>query len=132
MKEQASALLQLQRSPEQIAGKLPLSHESLYLRVYADKAHGCTLWKNLLCQKQKRKRYASGPDRQGQIPNRRPLNERPAHIEGRQQVVHWECDKVIGANHKQSIVTAVERKSGHARIDEALGSTGHIAWPLAS
>jgi hypothetical protein len=29
VKEQASALLRLQWSPEQIAGKLPVSHESL-------------------------------------------------------------------------------------------------------
>ena len=175
VKEQASALLRLQWSPEQIASKLPLSHESLYLHVYADKAHGGTLWKNLRCQKQKRKRYASGRDRRGQIPNRRPLSERPAYIEGRQQVGHWECDTVIGANHKQAIVTVVERKSGyavmakvsnktadfvgsaiiealkplkarvktltydngkefsgHARIDEALGSTGYFARPFAS
>jgi IS30 family transposase len=91
-----------------------VSHESLYLHVYVDKAHGGTLWKNLCCQKQKRKRYDSGRVRRGQIPNRRPLSERPAHIEGRQQVGHWECDTVIGANHKQAIVTVVERKSGYA------------------
>jgi IS30 family transposase len=114
VKEQASALLQPQWGPEQIAGKLPVSHESLYLHVYAYKAHGGTLWKNLRCQKQKRKRYASGRDRSGQIPIRRPLREPPAHIEGRQQVGHWECDTVIGANHKQAIVTVVERKSGYA------------------
>ena len=101
VKEQASALLRLQWSPEQIASKLPVSHESLYLHVYADKAHGGTLWKNLRCQKQKRKRYASGGGRCGQIPNRRPVSERPARIDKRLQVGHWECDIVIGANHKQ-------------------------------
>jgi IS30 family transposase len=175
LKEQAGELLRLQWSPEQIAGKLPVSHESLYLHVYADKAHGGTLWKNLRCQKQMRKRYASGRDRRGQIPNRRPLSERAAHIEGRKQVGHWECDTVIGANHKQAIVTVVERKSGyaviakvsnktadlvgaaiikalkpyqarvktltydngkefcgHAKIDQALGSTGYFARPFAS
>jgi IS30 family transposase len=175
VKEQASALLRLQWGPEQIAGKLPVSQESLYLHVYADKAHGGTLWKNLRYQKQKRKRYASGRDRRGQIPNRRPLSERPAHIDKRLQVGHWECDTVIGANHKQAIVTVVERKngyavmakvpnktadlvgaaiiealsplkarvktltydngkefSGHARIDEALGSTGYFSRPFAS
>ncbi len=116
VKEQATVLLQLQWSPEQIAGKLPVSHETLYQHVYAEKARGGTLWKNLRCQKQKRKRYASGRDRRGQIPNRRPLSERPLHIEGRQQVGHWECDTVIGANHKQAIVRVVERKSGYAVI----------------
>ena len=114
VKEQASALLRLQWSPEQIASKLPVSHESLYLHVYADKARGGTLWKNLRCQKHKRKRYASGRDRRGQIPNRRPLSERPAFIDKRLQVGHWECDTVIGANHKGAVVTMVERKSGYA------------------
>jgi len=111
VKAQATALLQLKWSPEQIAGKLPVSHETIYQYVYADKASGGKLWKNLRCQKQKRKRYAGGLDRRGQIPNRRPLSERPLHIEDRKQVGHWECDTVIGANHKQAIVTVVERKS---------------------
>ncbi|MDH4483365.1 MAG: hypothetical protein QE279_11790, partial [Rhodoferax sp.] len=52
----------------------PVSHESLYPHVYADKAHGGTLWKSLRCQKQKRKRYASGRSRRGQMPNRMPLS----------------------------------------------------------
>ena len=103
-----------------------MSHESLYLHVYADKAYGGTLWKNLRCQKQKRKRYASGRDRRGQIPNRRPLSERPAHIEGRQQVGHWECDTVIGANHKQAIVTVVERKSGYAVMAKVSNKTADL------
>ena len=126
VKEQASALLRLQWSPEQIAGKLPVSHESLYLHVYADKAYGGTLWKNLRCQKQKRKRYASGRDRRGQIPNRRPLSERPAHIDKRLQVGHWECDTVIGANHKQAIVTVVERKSGYAVMAKVSNKTADL------
>ena len=70
-----------------MAGKLPVSYETPYHNVYADKSQGGKLWSNLRCQKQKRKRYASGRDRRGQIPNRRPLSERPAHIvEGRKQV----------------------------------------------
>ena len=175
VREAACALLCIQWSPEQIASQLPISHETVYQHVYADKAQGGTLWKNLRCQKQKRKRYAGGRDRRGQIPNRRPLSDRPLHIEARSQVGHWECDTVIGANHKGAVVTMVERKSGyavmakvskktadlvgaaiiealkplkarvktltydngkefsgHARIDEALGSTGYFARPFAS
>ena len=103
-----------------------MSHESLYLHVYADKAYGGKLWKNLRCQKQKRKRYAIGRDRRGRIPNRRPLSERPAHIEGRKQVGHWECDTVIGANHKQAIVTVVERKSGFAVMAKISNKTAGL------
>ena len=152
LKEQAGELLRLQWSPEQIAGKLPVSHETLYQHVYADKAHGGTLWKNLRCQKQKRKRYASGRDRRGQIPNRRPLSERAAHIEGRKQVGHWECDIAKVSNKTADLVGAAIIKAlkpyqarvktltydngkefcGHAKIDQALGSTGYFARPFAS
>ena len=114
VREAACALLCIQWSPEQIASKLSISHETVYQHVYANKAQGGTLWKNLRCQKQKRKRYAGGRDRRGQIPNRRPLSERPLHIEARRQVGHWECDTVIGASHKGAVVTMVERKSGYA------------------
>ena len=123
VKEQASALLRLQWSPKQVASRLPVSHETLHQHVYADKTQGGTLRKNLRCQKEKIKRHASGRDRRGQIPERRPLTERPAHVEGRKQVGHWECDTVIGANQKQAIVTVVERKSGYAVIAKLSNKT---------
>lgn len=91
-----------------------MRHETLYLHVYVDKAAGGNLWKILRCQKQKRKHYAIGRDRRGQIPNRWPLRERPVHIEQRKQIGHWECDTVIRANHNQGIVTFAERWSGYA------------------
>jgi len=81
--------LNLQWSPEQIAASLPVSHETTYRHVYADKALGGVLWKQLRCQKKKRKRNASGRDRRGQIVGRRPIAERPACIETRCQVGHW-------------------------------------------
>ena len=65
--DQANYLVSMQSSPEQIASKLPISHEIVYQHVYADKAQGGTLWKNLRCQKQKKKRYAGGCDRRGHL-----------------------------------------------------------------
>jgi IS30 family transposase len=124
--EQAACLLKLQWSPEQIAGKLPVSYETLYQHVYSDKARGGTLWNNLRYQKQKRKRYAGGRDRRGQIPHRRPLSDRPSHIEARKQVGHWEYDTVIGANHKGAIVTMVERKSGFGVIVKVAHKTSDL------
>ncbi len=93
---------------------MAVSHECVYLHIYADKAAGGDLHKNLRSQKPRRKRYLCGRDRRGQIPSRRPISERPSHIEDRKQVSHWEGDNVIGAAHKQAIVTLVERKSGFA------------------
>ncbi len=106
--------LGIEWSPEQIAAKVAVSHECVYLHVYADKAAGGDLHKNLRSQKPRRKRYLCGRDGRGQIPNRRPISEGPCHIEDRKQVGHWEGDTVIGAAHKQAIVTLVERKSGFA------------------
>ena len=118
--------LSLQWSPEQIAASLPVSHETIYQHVYADKAQGGSLWKNLRCQKKRRKRYASGKSRRGQIIGRRPIAERPASVETRSQVGHWEGDTVIGAGHKQAIVTLVERKSGFAVLSQVTRKTSDL------
>jgi IS30 family transposase len=104
VKEQSNTLLQLQWRPEQIAGKLHLSHETLHLRVYVDKAHGGTLWNNPRCQRKKRKIYASGRDRRVQIPNRRPLSERLAHIVGASK---W----VIGNATRSLVLTTCKPSS---------------------
>jgi len=112
-----------QLSPEQVAAELPISHETLYQHIYANKADGGLLWKNLRCQKKKRKRYAGGTDRRGQIVGRRPIHERPADVESRRTVGHWEGDTVIGAGHKHAIVTLVERRSGYARLTKVSHKT---------
>ncbi len=115
-----------QWSPVQIANQVGISHETIYRHVYADKAAGGNLYQQLRCQKKRKKRYASGRDRRGQIVGRRPISERPAHIETRSQVGHWEGDTVIGAAHKQAVVTLVERKSGYALIAKVSNKTSDL------
>jgi len=58
--------------------------------------------------------------------NLQPLSERPAHIEGRTQAGHWERDTVIGAAHKQAIVTVVERKSWYAVMVKVSNKTSDL------
>jgi IS30 family transposase len=113
-------------SPVQIANQVGISHETIYRHVYADKAAGGSLYQQLRCQKKRKKRYASGRDRRGQIVGRRPISERPAHIEARTQIGHWEGDTVIGAHHKQAVVTLVERKSGYALIAKVSNKTSDL------
>ena len=53
----AQERLREQWSPEQISGHAAISPETVYQRVYADKRMGGSLWRNLRCQKQRKKRY---------------------------------------------------------------------------
>ena len=118
--------LSIEWSPEQIASKLPVSHESVYLYIYANKAQGGKLHKGLRSQKPRRKRHLCGRQRRGQIPNRRPIAQRPAHINNRSQLGHWEGDTVIGAGHQQAIVTLVERKSGYALLRKVTNKSAEL------
>jgi IS30 family transposase len=107
----AQEMLILQWSPEQISGHAAISPETVYQRVYADKRTGGLLWKNLRCQKQRKKRYGK-IDRRGTIPNRLSIDDRPAIVETRSRIGDWEADTIIGKNHRQAIVSIVERKTG--------------------
>ncbi|KXS32040.1 MAG: integrase [Candidatus Gallionella acididurans] len=104
-----------QWSPEQISGHAAISPETVYQRVYANKRAGGLLWKNLRCQKQLRKRYGKA-ERRGTIPNRLSIDDRPAIVETRSRIGDWEADTVIGKNHRQAIVSIVERKTGFTLI----------------
>ena len=64
---------------------------------------------------QRKKRYGK-IDRRDMIPNRLSIEDRPAVVETRSRVGDWEADTVIGKNHKQAIVSIVERKTGFTLI----------------
>lgn len=111
----AQARLREQWSPEQISSHVSVSPETIYQRVYADKKEGGSLWRNLRCQKKRKKRYGK-TDRRGIIPNRKSIDDRPAVVETRGRIGDWEADTIIGKNHRQAIVSLVERKSGFTLI----------------
>lgn len=110
------AKLRIEHSPEQIAAHLPISHTSIYKLIRIDKRNGGTLYKHCRCQKQRRKRYGSKLNGRGQIPNRRCIRQRPASIDYRQEMGHWEGDTVVGAANQGALVTLVERKTGFILI----------------
>ena len=119
--QQVERLLRLDWSPEQIAGRLKLekqptvSHECIYLHVYADKRRGGTLHRHLRSQKKQRKRY-SGYIRRGQIPNRTSIEQRPQIVASKRRYGDWEADTIIGARHQGGILSLVERKSKLTRL----------------
>ncbi len=121
--QQVEQLLGQQWSPEQISGRLKLkqqptvSHERIYLYIYADKRRGGTLHSHLRSQKKQRKRY-SGYIRRGQIPNRVSIDERPTIVASKGRFGDWEADTIIGARHKGGILSVVERKSKLTRLSK--------------
>jgi IS30 family transposase len=116
------SLLREQWSPEQVAGllrkagKLSISHETIYRYVWEDRARGGDLCTHLRCaRKQRRKRYARY-DSRGRLAGKRHISERPGSIERRQVVGHWEIDTVMGVGNDHCVVTLVERATGYVLI----------------
>jgi IS30 family transposase len=71
-----------------------------------------------------KKRYTSGQQRRGAIPDRVGIEERPASVEARAQIGHWEMDSIVGCNYKGFLVSMVERKS-------RIAFTAHVARKTA-
>src|SRR4029450_13755864 len=92
-----------------------VSHECIYLYIYADKRRGGTLHSHLRSQKKQRKRY-SGSLRRGQIPNRTSIEKRPQIVASKGRFGDWEADTIVGARHKGGILSVVERKSKLTRL----------------
>lgn len=115
-------LLRRDWSPEQVSGRLArrgelsISHETIYRYVWADRAAGGNLHRHLRCAtKRRRKRYGRY-DSRGRLAGKRAIAERPASVERRQAVGHWEVDTVMGQGNDHCIVTLVERATGYVLI----------------
>src|SRR5512140_2653124 len=111
------ALLCAKYSPEQISGRLRLegtlqiSHETIYKRIWADKDTGGALYLHLRQPIKRRKRYGTY-ERRGRVIGKRHISERPAAVETRRELGHWELDTVHGSGACDAVVTVVERATG--------------------
>ena len=114
-------LLRRRWSPEQVSGhlgrsgKLAISHETISRHVWEDWRAGGMLHTYLRgARKRRRKRYGHH-DSRGRLGGKRAIGERPASVEARRRMGHWEIDTVLGSG-KECVVTLVERKSGYVLI----------------
>ena len=109
-------------SPEQIAGtmRLPdgrsISHETIYIHVWRDKREGGHLYRLLRQSGKLRRKRHNSYDSRGRLAGKRHISERPAYVEKRRSVGHWEIDTVVGQQAKDCVVTLVERKTGYAFV----------------
>ena len=121
-------------SPEQISGRIKqkwpdnferqINKDSIYKFIYTEKKE---LIKYLRCQKGKyRRRYGTRiREKQREATKKKRINERPAEIEKREVLGHWEGDTIVGSDN-QHILTHVERKSGKLLADKLERGTAEL------
>jgi transposase, IS30 family len=113
------AKLRIKWSPEQISGwllvtkNICLSHESIYLHVWADKQRHGDLYINLRRQGKKYDKRRNGKSTRGHIKGSKSIDERPGVVDRKTRKGDWEIDTVIGKNHSGALVTIVERVTKH-------------------
>lgn len=104
-------------SPEQISASMRLSgissvsHETIYAYLQHERSNGGTLFLQLRHKARKYRRRYGSIDRRGEICNRISIDERPEIVAKRIRIGDFEIDTVIGKNHKQALVTIVDRYS---------------------
>ena len=118
--------LKLYWSPEQIASRLEIDHLDtpqmrvsplvIYNWVQRDKESGGSYYTYLRQGHRKRRKKHGSLRNQGQIPDRRPISERPKAVDSRQDMGHWEGDTVVGKSHGSFVATHVERKSRYLLV----------------
>jgi IS30 family transposase len=125
LQQRVTSMLARWWSPEQIAGRLKLAgadgrlcHETIYQFVYSPQGRALGLYRHLLRAKQLRRRRFGRKPRSARIQLERTIAQRPAGIDQRQEVGHWEADLLIfkRANGKANVTSLVERRSRLVRL----------------
>ena len=121
-------------SPEQISGRLKKKYEndkskwigkdSVYKYIYEERKD---LVRYLRCQKGNyRRRHGTKIRLEQQLEaKKKRITERPAEVETREKLGHWEGDTIVGSD-KQHILTHVERKSGLLLADKLERGTARL------
>lgn len=113
-------------APEQITGRLEIDYPdnlqmrvsplTIYSWIQRDKKDGGKLYKLLRQGHRKRRKKHGSQDKRGQIPDKRPISERPKAVDNREDIGHWEGDTVVGKSHGSFVATHVERKSRYLLV----------------
>lgn len=112
-------LLRKKKSPQQIAGRRErlkkdyVVHQTIYSYIYTERQE---LGKYLRRKRNRYRRRHGTVEREKlrEEAKKRRIDERPAIIESRTEIGHWEGDTVVGKDNSGAIATHVERVSGYA------------------
>ena len=100
----------------------PSATLTIYRHVWRDLRRGGSLHRQMRgARKQRRKRYGRY-DSRGRLAGKRLIGERPASVESRQWVGHWEIDTVLGTT-SACVVTLVERATGYLLVGKMAART---------
>lgn len=92
--------------------RMHICHETIYTAIYENRHLLDFLLEFLVQARPKRRKRGQGKSRRGPlIPNRVGIEERPAIVNERSEVGHWEGDLIVGKNQDGFILTLVERVS---------------------
>jgi len=117
-------------SPEQIAGRIKIdypnnsimtiSYEAIYIHIYKHNEGKLKrkLIKLLHYSKSKRRSRKGIKKGRNRIKDALSIDDRPKHIEFRNEVGHWEGDLIIGPKQTSAIATLVERKTRFVLIEK--------------
>ena len=124
LEKQVLGLLKERYSPQQISGVLALqagskqiSHGTIYKYIYsANRPENEVLISYLRIRHKKKYTRRGSVGKRGAIPNRVGIENRPAVVDLKTEIGHWEGDTVIGANHEGVLLTLVERVTKYTII----------------
>ena len=132
IKDYVITRLNVQDSPEQISGRMPaaigkhISIETIYQFIYRDKKMGGSLYSNLRRQRrQRKKRLAKGKVRMDSAYFKKSIHDRDAVIETKTRFGDLEIDTMIGKNHRQALLTIVDRKTKYLWIQKLIFKRAH-------
>ena len=119
---QVEQLLRRKWSPQQIVGRRracaepTMSKETIYRHVRRDRRGGGELWRQLRIMSKYGRKHRGSPATRGRLVGKRHISERPAKVQARSELGHWEGDTVMGSDQRHCVLTLVERVSGYVVI----------------
>jgi transposase, IS30 family len=122
-------------SPEQVSHELTvrfadqpqrrLCPESIYQAIYdPDTALTRPAKHSLRSHRRRRRRRAQGLERRGRLTQMTMIDQRPSHVEDREEAGHWEGDLIMGSGNQSAIGTLVERQARFVMLVHLPGEHG--------